>query len=60
MTTSYQVNGDQVNCGTREYPLGEAREGTLGHKVNDIVREGTLGYKVQGQELIQRFKIKSV
>lgn len=26
-----KVNGDQVNCETREYPLGEAREGALGY-----------------------------
>jgi len=26
-----KANGDQVNCETREYPLGEAREATLGY-----------------------------
>jgi len=55
-----KVNGDQVNCGTREYPLGEAREGTLGHESRHHFVQGDICDRELIDQLLREYEIDTV
>ncbi len=56
----YKVNGDQVNCGTREYPLGEAREGALGHESRHTFVEGDICDRTLIDRLLREYEIDTI
>jgi len=56
----YKVNGDQVNCATREYPLGEARDGALGYESRHTFVQGDICDRALVDRLLREHQVDTI